>query len=236
MKNKNNLILILSFCCSAFGQTMEATTTDGRKVILNPDKTWSFKVEPQKTSQVLSKMPIPFTGDSLVKVTELAETLTNLKKSEFETEEQYKTKLRNLIRETKFGDKKIEEIVFVFDSGFRYNAENQKFNLSTIFIKIEDIMSVPNQKYGEYRIRLIGEKNDYGFSNLYRDFELKMLPDKAQEVKDNLRLAIYGFPVEVRAYKNADLDFAPLRYVVFNNKTGEIYLDQKETIFFGSKN
>ncbi|MGI8641897.1 MAG: hypothetical protein ACR2MG_18360 [Pyrinomonadaceae bacterium] len=55
-----------------------------------------------------------------------------------------------------------------------------------------------------------------------------MSPEKAKEVKQNLRVAIYGFPVKVQAYINAGLYFVPTKYVVFNSETGEIYSETIE--------
>jgi hypothetical protein len=38
-----SIVFILAFGLSAFGQNIEATTKDGQKIILKPDKTWEYK-------------------------------------------------------------------------------------------------------------------------------------------------------------------------------------------------
>jgi hypothetical protein len=226
------LILTLILVSSAYGQNIEATTDDGKKVILKPDKTWTFKTESQVSEQKpLTKLPVPFVGDSLVKVTEFSENLKNIEKTEFENEEEYKNRLRTLLEQTTFDNKKLNEIVFVFKPQTRYNADDQSFSFSTIFLEIEDTSLSRERKYGSYGIDLMGERSSYGFLRLYKDFEVKMLPKKAQEVKENIRLAVYGFPIEVHAYKNAGLSFIPNRFILFNNQTGEIYFDKKANNF-----
>ncbi len=45
MKNLITLLFIVLFSLSIFGQNKTATTEDGKKVILKPDKTWDFVKE-----------------------------------------------------------------------------------------------------------------------------------------------------------------------------------------------
>lgn len=222
MKTLSSIILVLIINCFVVGQDINATTEDGKKVILKPNGTWSY-VDPLQTDRNQLKS----------KNAESSETMRNLKsddpiavgkffptiereisKSEFETESEYGKRILELLKKTNFNGKPLDQLVFVDDLYLIYDAESQEFIAKLVSIKVST---------GTTDGFVTLAKQQYGIFNKYEDiFSFKMPPKEAEKSKPNIRVAIYGFPVRFESSRN-NLYIAPLKIKVFNIETGEIY-------------
>lgn len=222
---------------------IEATTKDGRAIILLSDGTWKYKEAQKessakqvdeyysgKTEQQNELVKIPekpkqfppyFKGDSLDDITTFVSTIKDkLAKSEFETESEYKIRLKKYVQETNFVDsaKKLDEIVLVAIPSAYYDAEMKCFFMMPFMFKYEnssqETINIVDRKTGIFP--RFSEKRD--------SLQLHMSAEKAKTIKESLQLAIYGFPVvKDGIYSDSTLFFVPSKYVFFNSETGEIY-------------
>jgi hypothetical protein len=222
MKTLLSTILLLIFNCFVFGQDINATTEDGKRVTLKPNGTWTY-VAPLQTDQAQSKPENVessksrrnLTSDDPIAIGKFFPTIEKeISKSEFETEAQYGKRILDFLKNTKFKGKPLDQVVFVDDLHPIYDAESGRFVATVSSIKVSS---------GTTESFVILTKQQYGVYRKYEDlFGFDMPSKEAEKVRSNLRVAIYGFPVRFEDYKNR-LYIAPLKIEVFNNETGEIY-------------
>jgi hypothetical protein len=222
MKTLLSIILLLIFNCFVFGQDINATSEDGKRVILKPNGTWTYVV-PLQTGQAQlkpedvesSKSKRNLISDDPIAVGKFFPTIERkISKSQFETEAEYGKRILDFLKNTKFKGKPLDQLVFVDDLYSIYDAESERFVATVSSIKV---LSGTTESF------VILTKQRYGIYNKYEDlFGFDISPKEAQKIKPNLRVAIYGFPVRFEDYNNR-LYIAPLKIEVFNNETGEIY-------------
>lgn len=210
MKNLLPLfILILAF--TAFGQ-IEATTTDGKKVILKKDGTWEYVVEKLKNEV---KATNKIEADNYSDVLSFSRNLIpETKKSEFETESEYKIRLRKFVKEKQFNGKPIAEICFdAKPLVFYYKAESQRFTATFYGLEYLD------RSYSSFSMKTL-------------DFDFSMSPENAKTAKPLIKFFIFGFPVENNA---SGIGIVPTRIIAVNSDSNEIYLDKKIENFLSEK-
>ena len=122
-------ILILSFASAVLGQTQIATTADGKKVILKPDKTWEYvqgKPETAPTPKIASNYK-DFKGDSQDELDSFLK-LHPYEKGEFESIEEFKARFE-AHKKTKMESlkKNVEDTVVVGRSELNYDAETKRW-------------------------------------------------------------------------------------------------------------
>ncbi len=216
------ILFVFVLSLSAFGQTKNiiATTEDGKRVVLNPDKTWEYKTETPKRERI-SQPENVLSTDSPEDIKSFVNSISEeLQKNEFETEEEYQRRITKLIKEKQFNGKPINQIGFVVeDFSPSYSAEEQSF---TLFI-------TPSQK----NLRLVDRK--YGrFTVTHIDKLFKMSPEKAKESKSLMEVIVYGLPIEYSNYLGFEV--VPTQMVVRNKNSGKIYFNASIDNFLGSGN
>ena len=177
----------------------------------------------------MAKSTPTIVGDNILVIRRLIERLSiSLTKSEFETEKQFIERLRKILSDTKVPNTghRLDNCVFVFKVGAPYDAEQQKFRVG--------VPQVPSPLNGNavYKI-LFSRRVGHEWQGWYQmpDWQIPMEPSKAQELKPDLRVAVYGMPVFAMKFKTKVLHFlyfVPTKYVLFNQRTGEIYKEQTE--------
>lgn len=220
--------LILLGAIAAAAQ-ISATTEDGRKVVLKPDKTWDYAPAPAprpvSNDEVLFK---GFQGDDFI---EVAKFLSGMKdsfaKNEFESSLQYQARLKALIEDTKFGNKFLDEIVVLAKTQPSYDADSQEmaaFGTAPYYYGTTNY----SLEFGNLRAGY-SNPDSYSFNeDSYENFNIKMPPGQAAEAKQWIKIAIFGFPFQIKTIGiGTKISFVKTRIVVFNQATGEIYLDQK---------
>lgn len=222
MKTLSSITIVFILNCFVFGQDINATTEDGKIVVLKPNGTWSY-VSPLQTdrSQLNSKNAESsesmrnLKSDDPIAVGKFFPTIEKeFSKSEFETESDYGKRVLAFLKKTNFTGKPLDQLVFVDDLYTIYNAESQRFIAKLVSIKVST---------GTTDAFVTLAKQQYGIFNKYEDiFSFDMPPKEAEKSKPNIRVAIFGFPVRFESYRN-NLYVAPLKIIVFNIETGEIY-------------
>jgi hypothetical protein len=147
-------------------------------------------------------------GDDPKDVIAFAEGLNDFSvKKKDETDRQYTERIESFIKTTQFKNKPLAETVLIIQDGINYSGKyfDADFN---------------NRKLGDITLYLKGLDNERLLMSADRPY-FYIAPDKAQSIKTDVRLAVYGFPLGVeKRYKG--LYFMPLKYVFFNGATGEI--------------
>lgn len=200
-------ILLFVFAGSDFGQNIEVVTPDGKKVVLKPNKTWEYVVE--------KPVPIdPITQNDDTKITDITQLFifatknkTNLEKNGSETETEYLSRLIKFVNETDFDGKKLKDSSVLFNTDFKYNEQLQEFSSSGYVV---------GQNYV-----LVKRVDNTEFKGRRLEIYFKMPPEKAIEVKNDLRVKIVGFPVGVPK----ELEFFATKIIIFSQKTKEIYAE-----------
>jgi len=123
-------------------QTTEQIITDssGRKIILKPDKTWDFVVEKSATAVSKGKKIV---GDDAKQIAGILSTIKEkLAKSEFETEQAYRERLRLLLQNTAnpVSGKSLAETVIILKEIDAYDAEQETFSFGFSTFEIKQIM------------------------------------------------------------------------------------------------
>jgi hypothetical protein len=211
MKMKHLLpILILIFSFTLLGQTQTATTTDGRIVILKPDKTWDY-AEEKKVPATIKIEPnyINFKGDNWEDLKTFLK-LQAYQKGEFETMAQFKARFETY-KKTKMEllKKNVEDTVVVGISALNYDGETKSFKPDFMKLDVEKGIG-PTLRF--YTSPNFGQTND---RRMYLAFSVS--PEKAKN-KHNIRFAIYGTPIG-----SFLSEIIPRKIVVFDTTTGEIF-------------
>lgn len=204
--------------------TIEATTKDGKKVLLKSDKTWDYIVEESKTDESkeilpIEKLEIPFTGDDVKEISAFyKEFRGKLAKNQYETEQEYKTRLQTIPFESSGIKKTANEIVFVIDGNHRYDAEKEIFLYS--------IKSYPSIAFSP--LRFVKYFSQGGYMSNTPVFSFKMPLSQAKREGYFIKVAIFGYPVELDESNSSYplLSFFIKRIVVFNTISGDIYYEQ----------
>lgn len=223
---------------SLIGQTEQILTDNtGKKIRILADGKWEYVIEKPVSSEP-SKGIVADDRQALAAL--LTKHRDQLKKSEFETESEFSKRLKEFLASVTnpVSGKSLSEATVIIDGADNYNAETQTFSFS----------------YGAYRIKQIGieEKVDFDFverrSSYWFSFtsmwmgaglRFKIEPKKASEIKADLAIAVIGWPVNIdHGYIASEssshtISIAPRRYIVFNKKTGEVYvrIEEPKTIF-----
>jgi hypothetical protein len=215
MKTLLSVIFIFLFSFVAFGQTnITATTEDGKKVVLKSDKTWEYVIESPK-KETVNQSTGNFSVDNIEDVKKFSKSISQeVKKSEFETEDQYIKRLTKLANEKQFNGKPIKQIAFLAKTVLYYSAENQTFDI-TVF-------------GGEDDITFVDRSRDY-FSRTFTRRHFNMSPEKAKELKPLMETIILGFPVR----SDYLLEVVPTQIIVRNKYTGEVYFNNGLDNFLG---
>ncbi|HLM62066.1 MAG TPA: hypothetical protein VK308_14765 [Pyrinomonadaceae bacterium] len=203
----------------------EATTTDGKKVVLKSDGTWSYTKEesaPLKPREEMPvrKLPVPFTADDVKEVmTFLGKDELILRKSEYETEQEYSSRLSKIQYETASTKKLLTDIAFIFPLKQEFNAESEIFSFdlyNSLNYRAFSTLQLVHRRGNEYR-------------TYEPSFYFKMPREQAKSVGYKLQVAVFGYPVKIdKRYKDdPKLLFYLKRIAVFNKETGEIYYDQE---------
>ena len=206
-KVSGGFILLFVFASLGFGQNIEVVTPDGKKVVLKPDKTWEYVVEKPIPTE-------PQTTNDDTKITDMTQLFIfatknkkNLEKNGSETEKEYISRLIKFVNETDFDGKKLKDSSVLFDAVFKYNEQLQEFS-SSGFVVGQNFVLVKRVNNTEFKGRRL-------------EINFKMPLEKAMKVKNDLRIKIVGFPVEIPK----ELKFFPTKFIIFNQKTKEIYAE-----------
>ena len=227
---------VLIFACvicvqAARAQDQVVTLTDGTRVVLKPDRTWE-PVPEAKAPQSSGKSMLNVAPDTLTETFAAVQKLDReLKKSEFESEDQYLERIGKLTYNTRVataGGRKLSETVFFFRDLASYDAERQRFVFSTMPIYLN------NRRYGvkgpNYALSFVTRRYGKWYDNTLKleIHQLSMTGEDAQAAKPTLTVAVYGVPVGYEwSEKQSEVMLAPRRIVVFNLSTGEIYSEQE---------
>ncbi len=270
----SKIILILIFIIlslQVFGQDIEVTTPEGKKVILKPDKTWLYKEEktqpiqksqarrnalesdpkpflppilPEEKTQPIQKSQEVEENDQLYVITDVDFILdifksNQFRKSEFETEEEYISRIEKTGSSLMIDGKKIKDVYLLLPKEPSYSAEERKFE----FYYSPSIMKTRNKTLGVVSLELVkwGCRNlekmiNYGsnycggyewntaWRYAYTTPEVSMSPDEAKIMKSRLKVAASGIPVELDSSKT--LKFKIISLIIFDSKTGKVYARQ----------
>jgi hypothetical protein len=219
MKTLLSVIFIFLFSFVAFGQTnITATTEDGKKVVLKSDKTWEYVIESPK-KETVNQSTGNFSVDNIEDVKKFSKSISQeVKKSEFETEDQYIKRLTKLANEKQFNGKPIKQIAFLTEAlSFNYSAEDETFNVG-VFGQSGGVTFVSRNRSGRFSRDIISGR-------------FNMSPEKAKELKPLMETIILGFPVG----SDYQLDVVPIQIIVRNKNTGEVYFNNALDNFLGIK-
>lgn len=222
-------LFVLMFAFSAFGQNGQVVTDNtGKKILIKPDGKWEYLIEKPVISES-GKNLIADDGSNIANL--LMKYRDQMKKSEFETENEYADRIKKFLKSTTntMSGKPLSETTVILEGTDHYNAETQTFWFN----------------YVEYQINNIDKKQKISFDFVERgraywtrfnlwlgntDLRFKVEPKKASEIKSDLAVAVVGWPVEIdHGYIAVEsgphtISIVPRRYTAFNKKTGEIYI------------
>jgi hypothetical protein len=225
------------------GQDIEATTSDGKKVILKPNQTWVYKKDsslplPKLQSEESTSKPFIITDIDLI-----SDTYSKVSplKSEFETEKEYSNRIEALSESILVKGKKIKDVFLYLPSEPNYSAEDNKFSFD-FFRK-----DIPRTKKSPVSIELVRRNcqnlfkmlmnigkdipcGDFVWSEdwhyIYEKPFVKMSPNEARSMKSRLKLAVSGIPIELDKYGNLKLKV--ISWIIFDIETGETYYTHYE--------
>jgi hypothetical protein len=204
MKTLSVLFFILFFIFSTFGQDITATTDNGVKVILKPDKTWDYVKEVPKAAESSEQKEV--TDDPYKFAKQNAEILA---KSEFETEPEYEKRI------SEFYSKSGKTFAVKIDPlSFQYSAEQQAF---TIVIYTVSGLDIVQRNYSTYSSAMIR-------------FDFPVSPSEASQIKNNIEFWVYGYPVSYSDYSSG-VKFLPAKIVLKDKISGKIYHENNRSNF-----
>ncbi len=152
VKKKANLIITTP----TFEKSETATTENGQKVILKPDKTWEYATEnntlvkSDETKNVLTKVAVPLPTFNLPDVFE-ALKYTNFEKDKFETNKQYLDRIDLLTSKItlKQTNQKISDLVFIINFKDAVSSTSSYYDSDKAeFIFQRELIN--HQNFGEY--------------------------------------------------------------------------------------
>ncbi len=172
----------------------------------------SFTLLAQTPTNEQSKQTI-ISGDNPAEVIVFTESLKDeVIQTPNETDDAYKVRLKSFLLETKYQNKPLSEVVFIVQEGLNYDKGVGEITSDFYNRKIAD---------SDYVLNVVSP----AYEKLSKGLEvavLKVNPETVNSIKQNLRLAVYGFPIRFdKRFKS--IDFIPLKYVFFNGSSGEIY-------------
>jgi hypothetical protein len=196
---KHIVLLLLLFVPSlSFGQKpIEGLLTDGRKILLRPDKTRNYIPE-QAANQQTDPLRVETIESLIVLMRKSPEVFTQ---EESETQDDFFAKLRSYWNKTELNGRKLKDTFFVLETEFTYLAEEQQFTTRfELFNTNFQIVSRVNGIYG------------YSFTEL----SLKVPPEKATGLKPHLRLAVNALPISLESSERVRL--LPVKYVIYDDR------------------
>lgn len=202
---------------------IEATTKDGKKVILRSNGTWDYaKIEGKGESTDLpsKKLSVPFIADDIKQVIVFLEkNEARLKKSEYETEKEFSNRLSEVQYEAATTKKLFTDISFRFTLNKEYNAETETFTF-----KLYNSLN-----YRAFSELLLVRPRGNEFRIYEPSLNFKIPRERAREISSNLEIAVFGYPVKIdSSYSDKRLLFLLKRISVFNQETGEIYYELED--------
>jgi hypothetical protein len=222
------LILIAAFAVLAQSEQIVRDPAK-RKEIQKTDNRLAYVQE----RPPMAKSALTIVGDDYLIIWQLVETHANpLTKSEFETGKQFIERLRKILSDTKVPntDHRLDNCIFIFKVDVPYFAEQQEFRVS--------IDTAPSPSNGNANDKILFSHwvtSEWQVYQMLPRWQIPMEPSKAQEAKPDLRMAVYGMPLFATGSNNKlahVLRFVPTKYVLFNQRTGEIYKEQTERDLF----
>lgn len=205
------IIFILIFSFAVVGQNIIATTDGGEKVILKPDKTWEYAVKPKTVAQTNDRQGF----DNAFEFAK--NNFDKIKKSEFETEAEYKKRLAEFYKPLQ----KENEFSFIArPSLFTYDAEERSFYV--LIFKADSKTRLVDRTFGLYTSAAIR-------------FNFPIDPAEAAKIKDQVEFIVYGFPVDFYpgGFLN-ELQVLPSRVEIKDKTTGKIYFEHKQSNFLAA--
>jgi hypothetical protein len=203
---------------------IEATTRDGKSVLLRSDGTWVYTTQIVTSDRsneeaVPRKLPVGFLADDIKAVIAfLSADKQKLWKSEYETEQEYRDRLSKINYETNTVKKPLTDIVFIFPMKQSYDAENGAFAYEPY-----------NSLNFLAPFQLVRRSNNE-LQTIEPSFSFAMPRQDARRVGYNLRVATFGYPVKIDdsyPYKDEPRLFFLLKnIIVFNKETGDIHYQQ----------
>lgn len=135
-------------------------------------------------------------------------------KKDKETETEHIARIKSSLASKKYKGKAVNEIVLLVQDGFLYDSLNLFLTVSFYNRKIIDSDFTINLATLQYGSLVNGLEVPETTVSKYQ----------ISQLKENLRLAVYGFPIGFDI-KHKLIKIMPLRYVFFNGITGAIYSD-----------
>lgn len=231
--------LLLIAVAAVAAQDRVATLPDGSKVVLKADGTWSPVQTPTAASPSatppLSAVPTPspqsmrsvIADDPEHTFSILVGLGDKLKKSEFETEAQFRKRIQQLADTTRVSTaagRRLSDTVYFFRNLAKYDAERQEFTFNSYYF----LMGGGGRAQSGPSVKMV-KRAAYGWIDDTR-FEIppiSMPAAKAQATKPSLLVAVYGLPVEANRYAmGLSISLVPRHIVVFDITTGEIFAEQ----------
>lgn len=211
------MILLLSGIC--YAQTEQgAMTTDGRQIILKPDKTWVYLDEQDSNTQPSTLI----VGDNVSEVRKLVDPLgADLAQNTSEGNAEFGVRLKRVLGEKRLAksDHSLYRSVLVADKlDLEYDSYRGHFELMPIDLRI----TASDGSNPEHVLLVQNDGGKWIRRNGFSAIRFPMSSETAATMRPYLRLAVYGFPVQV---SDGKLFFVPTRYVIFNAKTGKRYVD-----------
>ena len=196
------LLLLLLAPSLSFGQKrIEVSWPDGRKVLLNPDKTRDYILR-QTPNQQADRLRVEPLESLIALMKKSPEVFTQ---NESETQDEYFSKLRNYFNTTDLNGKKLKDTFFLLQTEFTYLAAEQKF--TTRFDIFNTNFSLASRVNGVY---------SYAFPEL----SLKIPPETATDLRAYVRLAVNALPVGLVDSERVRL--LPVKYVIYDDRDKKI--------------
>lgn len=212
------LFFLALFAENVLSQDRIATLPDGTKVTIRADGTWSAVATPSPTpSKPIRSMKGVIPDNPSDTLAAMARVAAKFEKDEFETERQYLERLALLAKDTRVqtaAGRTLADTVFFFSNVGRYDAESQSFSFYDLTLGLYKMNRRPPW------VKFVARQ----FRSWMSDDDLKvpsirMPPEKAQQTKSSLNIAVYGLPVAV---DNSSVSIVVKRFIVFDMMTGDI--------------
>lgn len=225
-------VLVIWLSGIVMAQDDTAIDSRGRKIVLKPDKTWEYaSAQPSPLYPIHGK---PIVGHDLARLARLVEA-KGLKKSEFETEKEYRDRVKAWAQLTTNPQTglPLSNTVLVLDGVTTYDAETQRMSVSGYEVarRTNYLVAYSNRYVLSAELRLVEWTNhDWAEKPFAHKLSFTMSPGQAKSVKPDLSLAIYGTPVTATTEGVPKLLLVPAKYVLFDRTSGDVYLivDEKD--------
>lgn len=217
------LCTVLLFAALPFSAQAQAGKKPRMEKSVTTKSTAVVKTENVKT---VEKMPVGFSGDNIQEIAKAVYPLKNkLGKTQFETESEYFSRIESLTKSTEFKDKTLNDAVVSYSPYLWYDINTKEY-----IVYIGDIEVIPgaldSKRLQDAGLILLIKQDDPNVRAIFANvgganIKIPMKPAEAQAAQKEIRIAVYGTPVNSLATNL--FDFFIKKVVVFNETTGEIY-------------